>query len=80
MLRLLLSKAKEAKFLEKSSKRCHIGIHWIALAIKKIVKRKIFAVFNFAQIFNLPSRLNAKNCKNSIFYKFRVVDKGYFGQ
>ena len=32
MLRLLLSKAQERKDFQKTSKPCHVGVHWKALA------------------------------------------------
>ena len=32
MLRLISSKAQEQKVFYNSSKSCHVGIHWIALA------------------------------------------------
>ena len=31
MLRLLLSKTQEHQHFEKTSKPCHVGIHWVAL-------------------------------------------------
>ena len=31
MLKLLSAKAQERKYFRKTSKLCHVGIHWIAL-------------------------------------------------
>ena len=51
MLRLLSSKAQGCKDFPKTSKPCHVGIHWIALAEYSQMSTHVPGFQSFFKIF-----------------------------